>query len=62
MSELKFGNFPAIYVKINDSMCLETPGIICKAFDNCVDCPFNDTHRRAGVMLIMERVPDHEKN
>lgn len=62
MSESKLGNFPIIYVKTNDSICRETPEIICKTFDNCADCPFNDIHRHAGAILIIEKEPDNEKN
>jgi len=62
MSEAMLGNFPIIYVKTNNDICREAPEIICKAFDSCDDCPFNGVHRRAGVMLIIERKPDHEKN
>lgn len=61
MSKSTLGNFPIIHVMAED-LCREVPEIICDAYDSCGDCPFNGIHTHAGVILIMEREPDHEKN
>lgn len=62
MSKTVCGAFPAIHVTTNEDLCREVPEIICKAYHDCGECPFNGIRQRAGVLLIIEREPDHEKN
>ena len=62
MTKTYKGVFPVIRIQTNESVCYNAPDILCKAFSDCNECPFNDSNQRVGVMVIIEREPDHEKN
>lgn len=63
MTKTYKGSFPVVRIKTDESVCSKVPEELCKAFDDCYNCPFDDGSRHAGVMLIIERESaDHEKN
>ena len=63
MSDIMMGHLPVVRVATNESICDATPEIICKAFNSCNDCPFNDSRKHSAVVLVIEREStDHEKN
>lgn len=62
MTKTYFGLFPVVRIRTNEPVCSKVPEVLCKIFAECNDCPFEDSKKRAGVMLIIERESDHEKN
>lgn len=62
MSKSVYGTFPVIHATTSEDLCRIVPEIICQAYHDCGNCPFNGSENRAGVLLIIEREPDHEKN
>ena len=62
MTKTYFGALPVIRIQTNESVCSKVPEVLCRVFGDCDSCPFEDSKKRAGVMLIIEREPDHEKN
>ena len=62
MTKTYIGAFPVVRIRTNVSVCSKAPEELCRAFASCDDCPFEDVKKRAGVMLIIERESDHEKN
>lgn len=63
MTKTYIGAFPVIRIKTNESVCFHVPDILCKAVEDCNSCPFEDSKKHAGVMLIIEREStDNEKN
>lgn len=62
MTEVMKGHLPVVRIQSNESICYHTPDILCKVFEDCNSCPFNDSRKNVAVMLIIEREPDHEKN
>ena len=62
MTKTYIGALPVVRIRTNEPVCSKAPEELCRAFVSCDDCPFEDSKKRAGVMLIIEREPDHEKN
>lgn len=62
MTKTYMGSFPVVRIITNESVCSKVPEEVCRVFDDCYNCPFEDSKKHAGIMLIIEQEPDHEKN